>query len=75
VRVLSHDARTERRCPCARQRASIRRYARGLVAGDDSCHTLEVYEKHFSTYDDYADSSDDSPTLLKADAAAQRQCE
>jgi hypothetical protein len=29
-----------------------------------------VYEKHFSTYDDYADSSDDSPTLLKADAAA-----
>jgi hypothetical protein len=37
--------------------------------------TLEVYEKYFPSYDDYADSSDDSPTLLKADAAAQRRCD
>jgi hypothetical protein len=37
--------------------------------------TLDVYEQYFSTYDAYADSSDDSPTLLKADAAAQRKCD
>jgi hypothetical protein len=37
--------------------------------------TLEVYEEYFPSYDDYADSSDDSPTLLKADAAAQRRCD
>jgi hypothetical protein len=36
---------------------------------------LEVYEEYFPSYDDYADSSDDSPTLLKADAAAQRRCD
>jgi hypothetical protein len=36
--------------------------------------TLEVYEEYFSTYDEWADASDDSPTLLKADAAAQRRC-
>jgi hypothetical protein len=35
---------------------------------------LEVYEGYFASYDDYAGSSDDSPTLLKADAAAQRKC-
>jgi hypothetical protein len=35
---------------------------------------LEVYEEYFSSYDDYDDASDDSPTLLKADAAAQRKC-
>jgi hypothetical protein len=37
--------------------------------------TLEVYEKYFATYEDYTKSSDDSPTLLKADAAAQRRCD
>ena len=37
--------------------------------------TLDVYEKYFPTYDDWADASDDSPTLLKADAAAKRKCE
>jgi hypothetical protein len=35
---------------------------------------LEVYEKYFPSYDDYAKSSDDSPTLLKASAASKRQC-
>ena len=37
--------------------------------------TLEVFEQYFPTYDDYAGSSYDSPTLLKADAAAQRKCD
>jgi hypothetical protein len=32
------------------------------------------YEKYFATYDDYAESSDDSPALSKAEAAAQRKC-
>jgi hypothetical protein len=37
--------------------------------------TLDVYQKYFPSYDDWADASDDSPTLLKADAAAQRMCD
>ena len=36
--------------------------------------TLDVYEQYYPTYHDYADSSEDSPTLFKADAAAQRKC-
>jgi hypothetical protein len=37
--------------------------------------TLDVYQRYFPSYDDWFDASDDSPTLLKADAAAQRQCD
>ena len=36
--------------------------------------TLDVYEQYYPTYHDYADSSEDSPTLFEADAAAQRKC-
>jgi hypothetical protein len=35
---------------------------------------LEVYERYFPNYDDYDGAADDSPTLLKANAAAGRRC-
>jgi hypothetical protein len=35
---------------------------------------LEVYEQYFPSYDDFDNASDDSPTFLKANAAAGRRC-
>src|SRR5262245_56561769 len=35
---------------------------------------LDVYQQYFPSYDDWRDSSEDSPTFLKAYAAAQRKC-
>jgi hypothetical protein len=53
---------------------SYRTYEEGTDPEWAAC-TLDVYAQYFPTYDDYADSSDDSPTLLKADAAAHRKCD
>jgi hypothetical protein len=36
---------------------------------------LEVYERYFPDYDEYDGAADDSPTLLKANAAAGRRCD
>jgi hypothetical protein len=41
---------------------------------NEAACVLEVYEKYFPNYDDYYKASDDSPTLLKANAAAARHC-
>jgi hypothetical protein len=35
---------------------------------------LDVYEQYFPSYDDWADASENSPTFLKADVAAERKC-
>jgi hypothetical protein len=46
---------------------------RNPITDEEAACTLEVYERYFSTYEEWNDSGD-SPTLLKANATATRRC-